>query len=147
MGFCYKIFLEIFEKACLQFIPKINTNNRRKIKAPWLSKELRDMMRVKSDLWHSFLSSGRKSTDIWDNYNKQCKLVKTSMSSSIAKFELELAKNSTKNPKGLFTYIKNKQQVKESIKSLSNNSGNTTTDRGEYLYLTIGLSLCVRMKI
>ena len=29
VGVSYKIFLEIIEKACVQFIPKINPNNRR----------------------------------------------------------------------------------------------------------------------
>ena len=53
------------------------------------------------------------------------------MSSNISKYELDLAKNFVKNPKGLFTYINNKQQVKESIRSLKNSSGNITTDRTE----------------
>ena len=53
------------------------------------------------------------------------------MSSNISKYELDLAKNFVKNPKGLFTYVNNKQQAKESIRSLKNSSGNITTDRTE----------------
>jgi hypothetical protein len=130
IGDSYKLFLEIYEKACEDFIPKIKLKKKRKTKPPWLTRELREMMRQKINLWHAFVSSGRKE-ELYEKYRLQCKLVKSSMSSSISKFELELAANSSKNPKGLFTYIKNKQQVKESIMSLNNSSGNITTDRAE----------------
>ena len=131
VGDCYKKFLEIYENACVLFIPKIDISKKRKMKPPWLNRELREMMRVKSNLWHAFTSSGRKSTEIFEKHKAQCKLVKTTMSSSISKYEYELAKNYVKNPKGIFTYINNKQQVKESIRSLNNSSGTTTTDRTE----------------
>ena len=88
-------------------------------------------MRVKCNLWHAFISSGRKSSELHEKYKVQCKLVKSSMSRSISDFEFELAKNSAKNPKGLFTYIKSKQKVKESIMSLNNSNGTTTTDKTE----------------
>ncbi len=48
----------------------------------------------------------RKENEVLhEEYKVQCKLVKSSISRSISSFELELAKNSVKNPKGLFTYI------------------------------------------
>lgn len=62
-------------------------------------------MRVKSNLWHSFVRSGRKSETIHEKYKDQCKLVKSEISSSISNYELELAKNCAKNPKSLFNYI------------------------------------------
>ena len=68
----------------------------------------------------------KNSAEIFEKHREQCKLVKTQMSSNISKYELDLAKNFVKNPKGLFTYINNKQQVKESIRSLKNSSGNIT---------------------
>ena len=54
VGDCYKKFLEIYEIACSQFIPKINVDKKRKMKPPWLTRELRELMRVKSNLWHAF---------------------------------------------------------------------------------------------
>jgi len=42
-----------------------------------------------------------------------------------------LAKNSVKNPKCLFTYINKKQKMKESIRSLNDISGTSTTDKAE----------------
>ena len=65
VGDCYKKFLEIYENACVLFIPKIDISKKRKMKPPWLNRELREMMRVKSNLWHAFTSSGRKSTEIF----------------------------------------------------------------------------------
>ena len=128
---CYKNFLVKYESACDLFVPKLNLDKKRKIKPPWLTKKLRDSMRVKSNLWHSFVSSGRKSETIHEKYKDQCKLVKSEISSSISNFELELAKNCAKNPKSLFNYINKKQKVKESIRSLSNRDGTITTDKSE----------------
>ena len=130
VGECYKIFLGVYEDACEKFIPKINLKKSRKKKPPWLSRDLRNMMRVKINLWHTFVSSGRK-VELYEKYKVQSKLVRAKISSSISKFEIELAENSAKNPKGIFTYIKNKQQIKESIMSLNNSNGTTTTDRTE----------------
>ncbi len=100
-------------------------------KPPWLTKEIRKMMRRKSDMWHQFVSGGRKNKELHKEYKVQCKLVKSSISSSISSFELELAKNSVKNPKGLFTYINKKQKMKESIRSLNDCSGTSTTNKSE----------------
>ena len=131
VGFCYKKFLELYNNVCEKFVPKIRLDNKRKTRPPWLSRELRAMIRVKSDIWHAFVSSGRKSEEINKKYKQQCKLVRSSISSSISKFEIELAKNSVKNPRGLFSYINNRQNVKETIRSLNNSSGISTTDKSE----------------
>ncbi len=69
------------------------------------------MMRVKINLWHNFVSSGKK-VELYEKYKVQSKLVRATISSNISKFEIELVENSAKNPKGIFTYIKNKQQIK-----------------------------------
>jgi hypothetical protein len=131
VGLCYKKFLELYDNVCEKFVPKIRSDNKRKTRPRWLSRELRAMIRVKSDLWHAFVSSGRKSEEINNKYKQQSKLVRSSISSSISKFEFELAKNSVKNPRGLFSYINNRQNVKEIIRSLNNSSGISTTDKSE----------------
>ena len=128
---CYKIFSKKFDLACELFVPKINLDKKRKTKPPWLNKELRSIIRVKSNLWHAFVSSGRKSDELYDKYKAQSKLVKSEISLSISKFELDLARNCAKNPKKLFNYINNKQKVKESIRSLNSSEGITTSDKSE----------------
>ncbi|RNA35743.1 RNA-directed DNA polymerase from mobile element jockey-like [Brachionus plicatilis] len=107
----------------------VNPNHKPKL--PWLTKEIREMMRRKSDMWHRFVSGGRRNEELHEEYKVQCKLVKSSISSNISSFELELAKNSVKNPKGLFTYINKKQKMTESIRSLNDCSGTSTTDKSE----------------
>ncbi len=89
------------------------------------------MMRQKCNLWHSIVSGGRRNEVLHEEYKVQCKLVKSSISRSISSFELELAKNSVKNHKCLFTYINKKQKMKESIRSLNDLSGASTTDKAE----------------
>ena len=131
VGSCYEIFVNKYKIACDEFIPIVRFDKKRRIKPPWLSKELREMMRKKSNLWYAFVSSGRKSEELKIKYKEHCKLVKSSISSSISKFELELVKNHVKNPKGLFTYIKNKQNIKQKIRSLNNSRGIPTTDLSE----------------
>jgi len=131
VGVCYKKFLGIYNEACDKFIPKIRVNPNHKPKPPWLTREIREMMRQKCNLWHSFVSGGRRNEVLHEEYKVQCKLVKSSISRSISSFELELAKNSVKNPKGLFTYINKKQKMKESIRSLNDLSGASTTDKAE----------------
>ena len=82
-------------------------------------------------MWNRFISGGRRNEELHGEYKVQCKLVKSSISSSISNFEFELAKNSVKNPKGLFTYINKKQNTKESIRSLNDVTGKSTTDKAE----------------
>ena len=47
------------------------------------------MIRVKINLWHTFVSSGRK-VELYEKYKEQSKLVRSTFSSSISKFEIEL---------------------------------------------------------
>ena len=131
VGCCYETFMNKYKIACEEFIPKVRIEEKKRKKPPWLSKELRVMMRIKSNLWRAFTSSGRKSEELNIKYKEQCKLVKRTMSNNICKFELELVKGHVKNPKGLFTYINSKQNIKETIRSLSNSEGVPTTDKSE----------------
>ena len=127
---CYEKFMAIYENACEKFIPKLH-ERRRKFQPPWLDKELRNMLRVKRGLWHKFISTGRKSSEVHRKYKDQCKLVRVKMNSKISSFEYNLARNSINNPRALYSYMKNKQQVKESIRSLNNTNGISTVDRAE----------------
>ena len=60
--------VNIYSSACEKFIPKIKLDISRKTRPPWLSRELRGMIRTKSDLWHAFMSSGKKSEEIHSKY-------------------------------------------------------------------------------
>ena len=131
VGFCYSNFLEIYNTACDKFIPKQKFDHNLRRKPPWLSKELRKLIRVKNNLWHAFVSSGRKSDELKLKYKEQCKLVRSTISCNISNFEFELVKNYVKNPKGVFSYIKNKQSVNETVRSLNDKNGHVTTNKSE----------------
>ncbi|RMZ99858.1 RNA-directed DNA polymerase from mobile element jockey-like [Brachionus plicatilis] len=45
----YKKFLKIYNEACERFIPKIKIDANRRIRPPWLTKDLKSLMRRKSN--------------------------------------------------------------------------------------------------
>ncbi len=131
VGECYRLFLDKYERACELFIPKINIDSKRRVRPPWLSKELRSMMRSKNEKWCKFVSSGRKDGNLNDEYKEQCKEVRKLMNKNIVDYELNLAKNYARNPKALYGYMKSRQRVSEKIGSLNKKDGSNTTDRAE----------------
>ncbi|RNA04642.1 hypothetical protein BpHYR1_049815 [Brachionus plicatilis] len=55
--------------ACDKFIPKIRVNPNHKPKPPWFTKEISEMMRRKSDMWHRFVSGGMRNYMRSTRYN------------------------------------------------------------------------------
>ena len=64
-------------------------------------------------------------------YKRFNKDVKKLVKENIREFETNLAINSKKNPKSVYSYINNKTNAKESIKSIKKDNGVITTDRLE----------------
>ena len=131
VGECYRVFLEKYVEACELFIPKINAESKRRVRSPWLSKELKLMMRIKNEKWCKFVSGGRKSDKLNNEYKEQCRVVKQTMNKNISEYEFILARNYAKNPKALYGYMKSKQRVCERIGSLNRKDGSSTTDKVE----------------
>ncbi len=91
VGECYRMFLDKYMESCERFIPNINADSKRRVRPPWLSKELRSMMRLKNDKWRKFVSGGRRCVKLNEEYKEQCRL--ESMNRNIAEYEINLAKN------------------------------------------------------
>ena len=126
----YRLFVNKYSEACEIYVPRIKESKRR-IRPPWLSKELKSMMRSKQVKWCKFVSGGRKDIMSYEVYKEQCKLVKQTMNKNISEYELSLASNYAKNPKELYGYMKSKQKVNERIGSLNMKGGGNTTDKVE----------------
>ena len=53
----YRLFVNKYSEACEIYVPRIKESKRR-IRPPWLSKELKSMMRSKQVKWCKFVSGG-----------------------------------------------------------------------------------------
>ncbi|XP_065658620.1 uncharacterized protein LOC136083141 [Hydra vulgaris] len=113
----YKKWLSIYHTGCGKFIPIISYDTSKKY-APWMTKELRKMVKLKKRLWYKCRHSRFKQTDMVNNYKTLNKNVKKGVNKDIRAFELNLAKNSKNNPKSVYAYLNSKIVIKDSIKAL-----------------------------
>ena len=127
----YDLFLKEYRKGCEIFLNKILPKIRVNTRPRWLNQELKAMLRVKHGLWMKYLSSGRKSLILYEEYKSQCKLIKSSINKAIYKLEKDLITSAVKNPKKLYSYIKSCQQVDGSIRSLKNCNDCIVTEKYE----------------
>ena len=123
----YDKFLEYYNKACLKFIPKSNRSNKKR--PPWITRELKAMLRTKYGLWQRYLRSGRKSMSILEEYKEVCKNSKKAKNRAIYKYECDLVDKSKHNPKLLYAYSRSRQQTKVGIRALRGKDGESITDR------------------
>ncbi|XP_065652908.1 uncharacterized protein LOC136080222 [Hydra vulgaris] len=117
-----KKWLSIYHTGCGKFIPIISYDTSKKY-APWMTKELRKMVKLKKRLWYKCRHSRFKQTDMVNNYKTLNKNVKKRVNKDIRAFELNLAKNSKNNPKSVYAYLNSKIVIKDSIKALKTFDG------------------------
>ena len=128
---CYEKWLKIYESGCEKFIPKLkidNNNSRNNKFSPWMTKELKGLCREKKNSWFKNRNSGFKNNLELNNYKKLNKVIKKLVKRNIRDNERNLAANSKHNPKSVYSYINNKTNIKDSIKAIKMNNGNTSTD-------------------
>ncbi|RMZ96781.1 hypothetical protein BpHYR1_040869, partial [Brachionus plicatilis] len=73
--------------------------------------------------------SGKKGS--LDEYRVCTKNVRKSVKEAIKAYELIIISKAKDNPKLLYAYINNRQQTKESIRSIKSENGEIVTDRKE----------------
>ncbi|XP_065654833.1 uncharacterized protein LOC136081446 [Hydra vulgaris] len=113
---CYQLWLNKYNKCCLQFIPRMPNKPSPK-KQLWMTKELLSLIRLKKSLWARNFSSKWKITSLVGKYRETRKFVKKLSHSSLKSFEIALA-NDKRNPKRLFSYINSKRSVINQISSI-----------------------------
>ena len=123
---CYKKWLSIYHVGCEKLIPSMFLHKGKR-SAPWMSRVLRKMVKLKKRLWYKCRNSGFKQVEMVEDYKILNKNVKKRVTEDIKAFELSLAKNSKKNPKSVFAYLNSKTVIKDSIKALKNENGSITT--------------------
>lgn len=89
---CYKKWLKIYNLGCDKFIPRLKLKYNKK-SSPWMSNDLRKMVKLKKSLWYNCRHSGFKQNQLVEEYKSLNKSVKKKVVQDIKAFELNLAKN------------------------------------------------------
>ena len=125
----YDIFMKEYENSCNKFLKEVRVIGNRKERPPWMSKDLKVLVRRKANLWRKHTTSGKLGS--LDEYKTCAKAVKKGVKEAIKSYEMEIISKAKDNPKLLYAYINNRQQAKESIRSLRTDNGENITDRKE----------------
>ena len=95
--------------------------------APWFKNEVKSMIKQKHKLWYRVKSS--KFSLVKEEYIRVYKELKQKTRSSKNYNELEIAYQSKRDPKLVYKYVKNQQNVNEQVTVLLDKDGNLVTDR------------------
>jgi gas vesicle protein len=113
---CYTIFQDKYNSTCGKFIPK-KSNQLRKLRAPWMNEEVKNILKKKRKLHYQQLSNQHQSNELSKKYHQTCQEADKLVRSTVKNFEENLA-NDKKNPKRLYQYIKSKQKINTNISTL-----------------------------
>ena len=126
----YDIFLEFYNKACDKFLKKCNDKQNFKIRPKWMDKEIKAIVRRKASLWQKYIKGRRGRNQLLEEYKICSKLARNSIREAIRNYEMNIASRAKHQPKLLYSYIKDRQQVKESIRTMKGDDGVCVSDRG-----------------
>ena len=87
---CYSIFQDKYNDACEKFIPK-KSNRLTKQRAPWMNKNLMDIVKKKKNLWHQNMSANWKCSQLSDEYRTINRNITKLTRDTVRKFEENLA--------------------------------------------------------
>jgi hypothetical protein len=123
----YLKLTETYSLACSRFIPSIKCDINVNKKLPWITEEAQKAKRLKNKLYyHNQNPSWRLQNK--GKYNRACKAVKEAIYRSVRDHEWDLVSGSKRDPKRIYRYIKQKQDVKRVIRSLRKPDGNVTSN-------------------
>lgn len=125
----YNVFMNEYDKVSSKFLKQVKVKDGTKERPPWMSKELKVLVRRKANLWRRHVTSRRRGG--LDEYQECVKAVKKGVKEAIKSYELLIISKAKDNPKLLYAYINNRQQTKETIRSIRDENGENVTDRKE----------------
>jgi hypothetical protein len=124
---CYKKWLKVYHLGCDKLIPRLKLKYYKK-HSPWMSNDLREIVKLKKSLWYKCRHSGFKQYQNVEEYKSLNKTVKKKVARDIKAFELNLAKNSKNNPKSVYAYLNSKTVIKDTVKALKSVDDSITTN-------------------
>jgi hypothetical protein len=124
----YDRFCLIYNRLCDEFIPKFKPSPN-KARPPWVSRELIQLDNKRKRLFHSNVRSHWKSASKVRTYRRTIKELASRSSAAIVSFERRLAFD--KNPKSLFSYVRQRNAIDTSITALKSPTDRTVTEPKE----------------
>ncbi|KFQ15609.1 hypothetical protein N330_03315, partial [Leptosomus discolor] len=129
----WQIFKNAFHRAQELSIPRCKKSGKEGKRPAWLSRDL--LVKLKGKLeWQRQWKQPQVS---WEEYRHVARLYRDEVRKTMARLELNLARDEKKNRKGFYRYVNHKRKVKESVHTLiSSNDELVTTDKekAEVLY-------------
>ena len=123
----YISLIEAYEKASNLSIPLKMVKRHKFLENPkWFNKDVKSATNKKYKL-HCQLRSSPSNEDIRVEYRIICKRVKALVKQSIIKFESDLVSRCKENPKLLYSYINEQRSCRNTIRSLIDKNGVSTS--------------------
>ena len=116
----WRTFQAIFHSAQQRFIPTKKDGRKRKNR-PWISKEIRESVKLKEKAYKVAKISGRRED--WEIFRGQQKATKKAIKKSKIDYESKLAQNIKTDSKSFYKYIKQKRVAKLNIGPLEDEKG------------------------
>jgi hypothetical protein len=88
---CYTKFLSIYEEGCKKFIPTKEYIKQNTATPPWLTKELKHLIKEKKTAWFKYRNSNSKNIELLENYKFLNSIVKKRVKKAVMAFERQLA--------------------------------------------------------
>jgi exonuclease III len=128
----YEAFLLEYNQAISRFVPKFvksNGFNAKKAQPKWFDKDIEKLTKEKYNLWAKMRASSKEITGIKTRYKQLSKEIITKVRKSQIDYERSIVMSAKKNPKLLYSYLKEQNKCKETIRSLVDCNGETIVDK------------------
>ncbi|RNA17163.1 RNA-directed DNA polymerase from mobile element jockey-like [Brachionus plicatilis] len=105
-----------------------------KPKQKWLTSDIKQLTKAKYKLWNqirSILKSKPVPNDLKDQYKRITKETKIQVKKAVTSYEKTKIRKAKSNPKLLYDYINEQKKCKDSIRSLTSDTGEVIADKLE----------------
>lgn len=118
-------FKQIYMEAQNTYIPMKPRENKSNNKPPWFSINITRAIRDRQKL-HK-IKKINNSEDITNQYANSRRIVKRLIRTAKREYEINIARDSTTNPKTFYKYINSNKQIRSGIGPITNNEGEIQT--------------------
>ena len=115
---------EIINVGVNKYVPLKTTKKQKKHKAPWWSNDLKREVRTKYQTWKKYTEN--RTPENYMKYTKQRNKTTQEIRKARRNYEANLADNVKRNPKKLYSYIRNQHQVKAVVGALEDGNWHFT---------------------
>ena len=122
----FECFSKIYHELCMANIKSVKRGTLNKKSVPWISYDLRNLIRDKHKLWYNRSNPISKA-----QYKKICKEVKVGVKAARLTYEEKLAERSKREPKLVYKYMNGKLKSRDQIRALRDTNNKLVVDSKE----------------